>query len=199
MKGWDVKWQAETLPSCCTKGGLAFQAGEVIVEEVEKNGCLRRREECTEEEGRTMVVRTLTTTCCGLKIADRHRARDQQKWRIQDQKLLNKYYPGNPNVLRDGTMILADETDDAVLTIAFENGSFLNPSPGLQLAAAVDGFVSLGQMVDKREVLARVCAELGGHTFHSFTYIEADSECWQDVESKFGLYKAPDVSSVIAD
>ena len=137
VRGWDVRWEAETLPSCCSKGSTAFPDGTMMVNNMEDAGCLRRQEECVVEDGRAMVVRTLTKLCCGpgegqkefvqwfhfketvsgrlldlvdgsLHLAEREGKRDRQKWRIKDERLLNKEHPNKAVGMKGEALVLLE-------------------------------------------------------------------------------------------
>ena len=177
-----MRWEAETLPSCCSKGSTAFPDGTMMVDDMEDAGCLRRQEECVVEDGKAMVVRTLTKLCSGpeegqkefvqwfhfqetasgmlldlvdgsLHLAEREWKRDQQKLRIKDKRLLKKEIPNKAVGMKGNALVLLESADEAVLSIAFEHGSLQDLSSGFQLAASTDGLIGEIHQVAKRQVL----------------------------------------------
>ena len=152
-----------------------------------------------------------------IKISSRNVSRSEQMWRIEKGRMLNKHEPNKVLGFKEGVITMVNAEDSGAMDISFEGGALLDPVSGYQLAATSTGLVDAGHVLVKRqaEIVLGIaaataacvasgggsvwsqslaspvtCPELGGWpAFEELTNIDADTQCWEDVQPSFRLYE----------
>ena len=151
-----------------------------------------------------------------LKISARNVSRSSQMWRLEGGKMFNKKEAGKVLGLRGGVVTMVGAGEGGVMDISFEGGVLLDAASGYQLAASSTGLVEAGHLLAKRQadIVSGIaaatlacslsgggslwskgkaspvtCDELGGWpAFQELTNIDADTQCWDEVQPSFRLY-----------
>ena len=140
-------------------------------------------------------------------LAEASQNSDSQKWRLDGGQLKNKGFPGKKlGVQTDGKLALVeDKLGNALSSLAFENGRFVDTSSSYGLMIAGDGSISWSHNIVKRqtnlldsvvgaleELLAGTveCSEFGlpSVQFEPFQENPINTQCWDANQPTFRLY-----------